>query len=123
MKHFALQDLSLKAQESWVLVVGNPIMACAVASPLAHSLYIRQIAVDPRLWGQGVAQDLVGFCEKISGNLRLDRLELQVQIELMENQLVFTRLGFVKTVEFSHPGYTQITEVTMQEILATTKLT
>ena len=43
--------------------------------------------------------------------------------ELMDNQLVFTRLGFVKTVEFSHPGYTQITEVTMQEILATTKLT
>jgi N-acetylglutamate synthase-like GNAT family acetyltransferase len=64
MKHFALQDLSLKAQESWVLVVGNPIMACAVASPLAHSLYIRQIAVDPRLWGQGVAQDLVGFVKK-----------------------------------------------------------
>ena len=53
----------------------------------------------------------------------MDRLELQVQIELMENQLVFTRLGFVKTVEFSHPGYTQITEVTMQKILATTKLT
>ena len=98
-------------------------MACAVASPLAHSLYIRQIAVDPRLWGQGVTQDLVVFCEKISGNLGLDRLELQVQIELMENQLVFTRLGFVKTVEFSHSGYTQIMEVTMQKILATTKLT
>ena len=123
MDHFTLQDLSLKAQGSWVLVVGNPVMACVVASPLAHSLYIGKIAVDPRLRGQGVARDLVGFCEKIAGNLGLDRLELQVRIELVENQLVFTRLGFVKTVEGSHPGYTQITEITMQKILATTKLT
>jgi hypothetical protein len=70
-----------------------------------------------------MARALVQAGEGIDAGLRLDRLELQVQIELMENQLVFTRLGFVKTVEFSHSGYTQIMEVTMQKILATTKLT
>ena len=92
-------------------------MACAVASTLAHSLYIRQIAVDLRLQGQGVAQDLVGFCEKISGNLGLDRLELQVRIELVENQNAFANMGFVKTAENYHPGYNWVTEITMQKKL------
>ena len=123
MTHLTLQDLNLKAQESWILVVGDPVMACVVASPFPHLLYIGKIAVDPSLRGQGVARDLVSFCEKIAKNLGLDRLELQVRIELIENQIVFNRLGFVKTVEGSHPGYSQITEITMQKIFATTKLT
>ena len=76
MNNFTLQNLSLKAQESWVLVVGNPVMACVVASPIAHSLYIGKIAVDPRLRCQGVARDLVGVREKISGNRGSGRLEL-----------------------------------------------
>ena len=97
-------------------------MACVVAMPLVHSLYIGEIAVDLRLWGQGVARNLVGFCEKNAGYLGLDRLELQVRTELMENQPVFTRLGFMKNLEGSHPGYTQITEITMRKILTTTKL-
>ena len=97
-------------------------MACVVASPLPHLLYIGKIAVDPSLRGQGVARDLVSFCEKIAKNLGLDRLELQVRIELIENQVAFTKLGFVKTAERSHPGYAQITEITMQKILARTTL-
>ena len=122
MTQLTLQDLNLKAQESWILVIGDPVMACVVASPLPHLLYIGKIAVDPSLRGQGVARDLVSFCEKIAKNLGLDRLELQVRIELIENQVAFTKLGFVKTAERSHPGYAQITEITMQKILARTTL-
>ncbi len=122
MHHLTLQDLTEKAQTDWILGMGDPIKACVVASPRHHALYLGKMAVDQSLRGQGIARALVKACEGIAVDLRLDRLELQAWIELMENQLVFTRLGFVKTVEGSHPGYTQITEITMQKILATTKL-
>ena len=65
MTQLTLQDLNLKAQESWILVIGDPVMACVVASPLPHLLYIGKIAVDPSLRGQGVARDLVSFVKKL----------------------------------------------------------
>ena len=44
----------------------------------------------------------------------LDGLELETRIELTENHHTFGRLGFVKTAESSHPGYTTITSITMR---------
>ena len=113
--HLTLQDLTEKAQTDWILGMGDPIKACVVASPRHHALYLGKMAVDQSLRGQGMARALVKACEGIAVDLRLDRLELQVRIELLENQNAFANMGFVKTAENYHPGYDWVTEVTMQK--------
>ncbi len=46
--------------------------------------------------------------------LGLPLLELEVRIELVENHVLFARLGFVKTAENAHAGYNRPTSITMQ---------
>lgn len=117
MHRLTLQDLTEKAQTDWILGMGDPVKACVVASPRHHALYLGKVAVDPSLRGQGMARALVQACEGIAVDLGLDRLELQVRIELVENQNAFANMGFVKTAENYHPGYNRVTEIIMQKKL------
>jgi phosphinothricin acetyltransferase len=49
--------------------------------------------------------------------MSLPQLELQVRIELVENQRIFSKYGFVETARTAHPGYDRVTEITMQKSL------
>ena len=115
MHSLTLQDLTKMAQTDWILGMGDPVKACVVASPRNHALYLGKMAVDSSLRGQGIARVLVHACERIAMDLGLDRLELQVRIELVENQNAFAKMGFVKTSENCHQGYNRVTEITMQK--------
>ena len=97
------------------MVAGYPVKACVVATALPHALYLGKMAVHPDLRGAGLARDMVQACEELALQNGLDRLELQVRIELVENQLTFEKLGFHQTEFNSHPGFDRITEITMQK--------
>lgn len=115
MYRLQLTDLNEKAHEGWILVAGYPVKACVVATALPHALYLGKMAVHPDLRGAGLARDMVQACEELALQNGLDRLELQVRIELVENQLTFEKLGFHQTEFNSHPGFDRITEITMQK--------
>ena len=115
MYRLQLTDLNKKAHEGWILVAGYPVKACVVATALPHALYLGKMAVHPDLRGAGLARDMVQACEELALQNGLDRLELQVRIELVENQLTFEKLGFHQTEFNSHPGFDRITEITMQK--------
>ena len=110
-----LTDLNEKANEGWILVAGYPVQACVVATALPHALYLGKMAVHPDLRGAGLAREMVQACEELALQNGLDRLELQVRIELVENQQTFEKLGFHQAELNSHPGYDRITEITMQK--------
>ena len=110
-----LTDLNEKSREGWILVAGYPVQACVVATALPHALYLGKMAVHPDLRGAGLAREMVQACEELALQNGLDRLELQVRIELVENRQTFEKLGFHQTEFNSHPGYDRITEITMQK--------
>ena len=96
---------------------GDPVEACVAASSRQNALYLGKMAVHPSMRGQGIARALVQACEGIAVGLGFGWLELQVRVELVENQNVFAKIGFVKTAENSQLCYDHATEITMQKNL------
>ena len=117
VERLTLKNLTRMAEAGHVLVIGKPVIACVVVTPLSHALYLGKIAVDPSMRGQGVVRALIEECEALAKDLDKNCLELQVRIELVQNEKVFTKLGFVKVSDDCHPGYDRVTEITMQKPL------
>ena len=117
MHQLTVSALAQMAKDSSVLALGDPVAACLVAKPLPHALYLGKIAIASDLRGRGVLRALLGRSEELARSLSLLRLELQVRIELVENQKVFGKCGFVETARNAHPGYDRVTEITMQKLL------
>ena len=117
MHQLTVSALAQMAKDSSVLALGDPVAACLVAKPLPHALYLGKIAIASDLRGRGVLRALLGRSEELARALSLSRLELQVRIELMENQKIFSKFGFVETARNAHPGYDRATEITMQKLL------
>lgn len=117
MHQLTVSALAQMAKDSSVLALGDPVAACLVAKPLPHALYLGKIAIASDLRGRGVLRALLGRSEELARSLSLLRLELQVRIELVENQKIFGKCGFVETARNAHPGYDRATEITMQKLL------
>ena len=117
MHQLTVSALAQMAKDSSVLALGDPVAACLVAKPLPHALYLGKIAIASDLRGRGVLRALLGRSEELARALSLSRLELQVRIELVENQKIFGKFGFVETARNAHPGYDRATEITMQKFL------
>ena len=117
MHQLTVSALAQMAKDSSVLALGDPVAACLVAKPLPHALYLGKIAIASELRGGGVLRALLGRSEELARSLSLSRLELQVRIELVENQKIFGKCGFVETARNAHPGYDRATEITMQKLL------
>ena len=94
-----------------------PPVACVVLTPKAHALYVGKLAVAKTHRGQGLARRLITLAETRARALGLPALELQVRVELAENHATFRALGFRKTAETAHPGYTRPTSCTFTEDL------
>jgi phosphinothricin acetyltransferase len=117
MHQLTVSALAQMTKDSSVLALGDPVAACLVAKPLPHALYLGKIAIASYLRGRGVLRALLGRSEELARSLSLSRLELQVRIELVENQKIFGKCGFVETARNAHPGYHRATEITMQKLL------
>ncbi len=110
------QLLAKKSDSENLLVVecdGN-LVACAFFKPENEALYVGKIAVEPQFRRQGLTRKILQQAENFAKQKAIKWLELQVRIELADNKLTFERLGFIKTGEDSHAGYSRITSITMR---------
>jgi phosphinothricin acetyltransferase len=117
MHQLTVPKLAAAAQDSWLLALGDPVTACVVARPLPHALYLGKIAIASDLRGRGLLHGVLAECEALARSMSLPQLELQVRVELVENQRIFSKYGFVETARTAHPGYDRVTEITMQKSL------
>ncbi len=115
VERLTLKKLKTMAEVGRVLVIGKPVIACVVATPLPHALYLGKIAVDPSMRGQGLVRTLIEKCEALAEDLGKNCLELQVRIELVQNEKMFAKLGFIKVSDDCHLGYDRVTEIMMQK--------
>jgi len=99
--------------ELWTL--GDPIVACVFLMPKDNSLYIGKLAVSRNERRRGLAKRLVDHAIDRAVALNKNSLELYTRIELTENHLAFSKMGFEVIAESSHVGYTKPTYIVMRK--------
>lgn len=109
--------LAEQCQQGEVWCLGDPPQACVFLTPHSDCLYLGKLATETHCRGQGLARRLIDLACLRARALGYNALELQVRIELIENQRIFSRLGFVKTAETAHAGFNHPTSVTMRRSL------
>ena len=114
------QMLAQKAREETLFLAtesGNPV-GCVFAKVRHECVYIGKFAVWPARQGQGIGRRLMQEVERFAQATGKPVMALDTRIELTENHQTFAALGFAKTAERSHAGYTRATFITMQKALA-----
>ena len=76
-------------------------------------LYLGKLAVSQPHRKKGLARCLIKHAETRAEAQGYKELKSQSRVELTENKRFFERLGFVKTAETRHDGYTRTTSITM----------
>lgn len=116
----APQLLKQKAEteKAYAVVEDGRLLGCVFCKPEPPDcLYIGKLAVAPDAQGRGVGRLMLQAAEDYAARCGLPSLRLETRIELEENHRLFTRWGFVRTLEASHPGFTDITFIEMRKVL------
>lgn len=95
--------------EIWI--IGAPV-ACVFLTPKPGVLYVGKLAVAEGHRGRGLARQLIGKAEARAQEMRLQALELQTRVELLENQAAFRAMGFLEVGRTAHAGYDRPTSIT-----------
>lgn len=116
---FDAATLKAKAAEEELILtlLDGALVGCLFAAAKGDALYLGKIAVQPGLRGKGIARRMFEVAEATARAQGLKALELQTRIELTANHRTFEALGFVKTGEGRHPGYTRSTDVNFRKAL------
>ena len=101
-----------------VWFIGHPPSACMILTFKSDCLYLGKLAVAANARGKGLARALIDHAVQRAKVAKLNQLELQTRVELVENHTTFQRLGFVKVAETAHRGYRHATSITMRKPVA-----
>ena len=118
MHRLTLADIVEHCSSGEVWTVGDPITGCMFLTPKVDSLYIGKLAVCDSERGKGIARRLVEHAEGRAAAQGKSSLELYTRIELTENQLAFSKLGFKKVSKESHPGFKKPTYIVMRKLVS-----
>jgi len=77
-------------------------------------IYVGKVAVAPELQGQGVGRKLFAKAFQLANEAGLSELELETRVELKENYIAFSKLGFKQIGTTSHLGYDRPTSIVMR---------
>lgn len=92
-------------------------LGCVMTRPVDGDLYFGRLAVIPSARGRGIAQRLIGAVEAQAARQGLAGVRLGVRIALIENQRLFTVMGYVETSREAHPGFDHPTSISMRKAL------
>jgi ribosomal protein S18 acetylase RimI-like enzyme len=112
MHALTASTLAAQSRTSEIWATGHPPHACIILTPQPQSLYIGKLAVAASHRRQGIARRLIDLAAARAIALGLPMLDLQTRVELVENQAVFTAMGFTEHARTAHPGFTRPTSIT-----------
>ena len=93
------------------------LVGCCFLEIREDQIYIGKLAVEAKYQGNGIARRFVHTAQKLAIAKGLQKLTLQVRVELRENHIAFERLGFKKTGTSQHPGFNHPTSITMTKLI------
>lgn len=111
--------LRQKAEDEQLVIAKDEqiIVGCAFFRDVGDVIYIGKLAVGEPYRRKGIAATLIDMAEQQAKNSGRGYLELETRIELIENHATFKKLGFVKSGEKAHPGYSKPTSITMRKLI------
>lgn len=91
-----------------VLTDDASILGVLVCMQQAHSLFVDNIAVDPRFQGQGLGQLLMAFVEEQARNAQMREIRLYTNEQMSENLRFYQKLGFEEEGRWVQDGYRRV---------------
>lgn len=110
--------LERKSREEigFVALDGERLAGCIFCRPEPpHCLYVGKFAVSPKDQGKGIGRRLMTRAEDLARSLGHTELRLETRIELIDNHKCFAAMGFRRTSEGRHPGFSRTTFVEMRK--------
>jgi len=92
----------------WVALVADEVVGTCSAKSLDDGLYLRGMAVSPRVRGRGVGQMLLSTVEKFAEDIGYRRLRLSTTPFLTAAIALYERCGYVQDGERAWLGVTLI---------------
>ena len=119
MHRLDVAAVAAKAAEEELLLAREEdmLVGCAFLRPVDETFYLGKLAVLPARRGGGIGRALVRRAQGLAAERAVEAIELQVRVELVENRRFFEALGFRKTGESAHAGYSRPTSITMRSVI------
>lgn len=107
------------ARESGAIVAerNGRMIGCVMVKLMEDDLYFGRLAVVPEARGQGISRRLVEAVEDEARRRELAGVQLGVRIVLVENQKLFTSMGYVEISREAHEGFDHPTSINMRKAL------
>ncbi len=107
------------ARESGAIVAerNGRMIGCVMVKLEEDDLYFGRLAVVPEARGEGIARRLVEAVEDEARRRELAGVRLGVRIVLVENQQLFSSMGYVETSREAHEGFDHPTSINMRKAL------
>jgi GNAT superfamily N-acetyltransferase len=97
---------------------GGRLIAVALWQVDDDALLIGRVCALPDERGRGLSRRLIAACEAAARAQGLERMRLRVRLQLMENERLFQRMGFVRIRLEAHPGFDAPTTAVMEKRLS-----
>jgi predicted N-acetyltransferase YhbS len=107
------------ARESGAIVAerNGRMIGCVMVKLEEDDLYFGRLSVVPEARGEGIARRLVEAVEDEARRRELAGVRLGVRIVLVENQQLFSSMGYVETSREAHEGFDHPTSINMRKAL------
>ena len=92
----------------YVLATEEEVRGVLVMMPEHRSLFVENIAVDPRFQGQGLGQILMAFVEQQARKEQLHEIRLYTNEVMTENLRFYQKLGFEEEGRRGEDGYHRV---------------
>ena len=107
------------AREAGAIVAerNGRMIGCVMVKLVEDDLYFGRLSVVPEARGEGLARRLVEAVEDEARRRELAGVQLGVRIVLVENQQLFSSMGYVETSREAHEGFDHPTSINMRKAL------
>ncbi len=107
------------ARESGAIIAerNGRMIGCVMVKLEEDDLYFGRLSVVPEARGEGIARRLVEAVEDEARRRELAGVRLGVRIVLVENQQLFSSMGYVETSREAHEGFDHPTSINMRKAL------
>lgn len=104
------EDVLIRMSEGpvWVALVADEVVGTCSAKRLKDALYLRGMAVSPRVRGKGIGQMLLSTAEKFAEDIGHRRVRLSTTPFLTAAIALYERCGYVRDGERAWLGVTLI---------------
>ncbi len=92
----------------YVLTDEDVVRGVLVMMPQERSLFVENVAVDPRFQGQGLGQALMAFVEQHARKEQLNEIRLYTNELMTENLRFYHKLGFEEESRRVQDGYHRV---------------